>query len=301
MPDELNAQIAQRTNHRKYGKKLTAQKRHEPAKSAITVQASELIVPQGVFRQQDGEILGPLHIGDVGPAAKGVLLLDQSDCQATLRLPKPVTQSGLAVIVLATKDNEELHQIPPTRFPAMCLSTQEPIIASGYMYQLGHQEVLRHEPSIKLAIDEQPTEAMRCLVFQDQAGELWEQIQQHPVKQIFQIEPVLATDPGSQSIVIDVWDRQWISKKFEKVRPANAQVFMFSFRMMAAKADELLTKSGQAGVYWEPRSACGRFPNPNYHVTWLSHMTYQDAKYAQQTSPQTTTLARHGGQIWPSQ
>ena len=64
--------------------------------------------------------------------------------------------------------------------------------------------------------------------------------------------------------------------------------------MMATKAEELLSKSGQSGIYWEPRSACGRFPNPNYHVTWLSQMTYQDAKYAQQTSPQTTTLARHG-------
>ena len=294
MIDELNAQIANRADQRKYGKKMSSHKRHEPAKDNPTAQASELMVPQGVFKQQDGTILGPLQIGDVGPNAKGVLLVDQADCQATLRLPKPVSQMGLAVIVLATKNNEDMHSITPTRFTAMCLSTQEPLIASGYMYQLGHQEVIRHEPSNKLAIDEQPTEAIRCMVFKDQAGDFWEQLQQQPVNHIFQTEPLLATPPGSTSIVIDVWDRQWVSKKYEKVRPANAEVFTFSMRMLADKADELLAKSGQAGVYWEPRSACGRFPNSNYHVTWLPQMTFQDAKYAQQTSPQATTLARHG-------
>ena len=294
MIDELNAQIANRADQRKYGKKMSSHKRHEPAKDNLTVQASELMVPQGVFKQQDGTILGPLQVGDVGPNAKGVLLVDQADCQATLRLPKPVSQMGLAVIVLATKNNEDMHSITPTRFPAMCLSTQEPLIASGYMYQLDHQEVIRHEPSNKLAIDEQPTEAIRCMVFKDQAGDFWEQLQQQPVNHIFQTEPLLATPPGSTSIVIDVWDRQWVSKKYEKVRPANAEVFTFSMRMLADKADELLAKSGQAGVYWEPRSACGRFPNSNYHVTWLPPNDIPRC----QVCPANVTTGNHIGQAW---
>jgi hypothetical protein len=292
MPDELNAQIAQRTNHRKYGKKQQ-QKRFEASKERVTVSAAELVVPHGVFKQQDGTILGPLQVGDIGPNAKGVLLVDQADCQATLRLPTPVTQSGLAVIVLATKDNTDQHQMEPTRFPAMCVSTQEPLIASGYMYQLGSQAVMRHEPSVKLAIEEQATEAMRCLIFKDQAGQLWDQIQQHPVKHIFATEPLLAA-VDNVSPVIDVWDRQWVSKKFEKVRPASADIFVFAFRMLADKSEMLLAKSGQHGIYWEPRTPCGRYPSDHFHVTWLPNMTFQDAKYAQQTSPQATTLARHG-------
>ena len=292
MPDELNAQIAHRTNQRKYGKKSQA-KRNDANKDHITVKAAELVVPHGVFKQQDNTILGPMQVGDVGPNAKGVLLVDQEDCHATLRLPTPVTQAGLAVIVLATKQNTDQHQMEPIRFPAMCVSTQEPLIASGYLYQLGSQPVVRHEPTVKLAIEEQDTEAMRCLIFKDQAGKLWDQIQQHPVKHIFATEPLLAV-VDNVSPVIDVWDRQWVSKKFEKVRPASAEIFAFSFRMLADKSELLLTKSGQNGIYWEPRAPCGRFPNDGYHVTWLSNMTFQDAKYAQQTSPQATTLARHG-------
>ena len=185
MLDELNAQIAQRTNQRKYGKKnpMTT-KRGDAGRDQVTAKAAELVVPHGVFKQQDNIVLGPLQVGDIGPSARGVLLVDQEDSQATLRLPKPVTQAGLAVIVLATKNNADLHEAQPIRFPAMCVSTQEPLIASGYMYQLGTQQVLRHEPSVKLAVEEQPTEAMRCLVFKDQAGKFWDQIQQHPVKHI---------------------------------------------------------------------------------------------------------------------
>eukprot|EP00435_Cladocopium_sp_Y103_P023429 s2528_g5.t1 len=256
-------------------------------------QASELLVPQGVFKQQDGTLLGPMQVSDVGPNACGVLLVDEEDSQSTLRLPKPVTQHGLAVIVLASKDNADMHQTEPIRFPAMRVSTQQPLIASGYLYQLGSQQVQRHEPAVKLAIDEQPTEAMRCLIFKDQAGKLWDEIQQHPVKQVFQTEPLLAVVDNA-SRVIDVWDRQWVTKKYEKVRPNSAENFIFSFRMLADKSEALLAKSGQNGIYWEPRAPCRRYPNASYHVTWLSNMNFQNAKYAQQTSPQATTLARHG-------
>lgn len=120
----------------------------------------------------------------------------------------------------------------------------------------------------------------RQCVYKDQAGKFWDQIQQHPVA-----EPLLATQPDAQSPVIDVWDRQWMSKRFKKVRPGNAEIFSFAFRMLSDKAEELMSKSGQSGIYWEPRSSCGRYPNNNYHVTWIPNVTYQDAKYAQQTSP----------------
>ena len=295
MSDELNLQIANRVQNKKYGKKpQTKGRRGDGHREHLVLTAAEVQVPHGVFRQQDGTVLGPVHINEVGPNASGILVVDQADCHATLRLKTPVTQNGLAVIVLATPDNADAHSMEPIRFPALCLTTQEPLIASGYMYQLGAQQVSRHEPKTKLAIEERQTETVRCLVYKDQAGTFWEDLQNHPVKHIFQAEPCLQSKPDSGSPVIDVWDRQWVSKKYEKVRPANAEVFMFSFRMNAEPMEELITKSGHQGMFWEPRSPCGRFPNPSYHVTWLQNMTFQDAKYAQQTSPQATSLARHG-------
>ena len=295
MSDELNIQISNRVQNKKYGKKPQAKgRRGDGHKEHVVLSAAEVQIPHGVFRQQDGTVLGPVHVNEVGPNASGILVVDQADCHATLRLKTPVTQNGLAVIVLATHDNAGAHSMEPIRFPALCITTQEPLIASGYLYQLGSQQVSRHEPKTKLAIEEKQTETVRCMVYKDQAGPFWEELQNHPVKHIFQAEPCLQSKPDTGSPVIDVWDRQWVSKKYEKVRPANAEVFMFSFRMNAEPMEELITKSGHQGMFWEPRSPCGRFPNSSFHVTWLQNMTFQDAKYAQQTSPQATSLARHG-------
>lgn len=221
--------------------------------------------------------------------------MDNNQAEAILRLKQPVTQNGLAIIVLANRTSASDHLVPAIRFPAMFKKTQEPIIISGFMYQLGKHQVIRHEPQEKLAIDYVQAEAIRCLVFRDQAGPLWEKMGGHPVRAIFDAEPMLTSknDEG-QNVVIDVWDRQWYSKRFEKTKEQSADLFAFSFRVIATEVDTLLETSGSRGIYFEPRSACGRQPCESYHVTWLPHSTYQEAKYAQQTSPQKTSLVRHG-------
>lgn len=295
MQDELDAQIAARAKHRaQFGRKpaKASQKNTEQSKDMITIKAADLQVPEGVFKQHDGKVLGPLRAEQVGNNAEGVVLIDEEDSHAVLKLPTPVTQKGLAVLVLATKENANQHESEPIRFPALCLSTQEPLIAAGYLYQLGTQIVQRHEPQVKIAVDERDTEAIRCLVFQDQTS-LWEAMQSHPVKTVFASEPLLQHDRASEPVVIDVWDRQWVTKRFEKTKNKAAEMFVFSFRMLADKASELVSKSGANGIYFEPRSACGRFPSNTHHVTWIPNATFQEAKFAQQTSPQTTSLVRH--------
>ena len=296
MQDELALQIAARASHRKqYGRKSDRPtKRGEPKKDNLPIAAKELQVPHGVFKQQDGQLLGPLGADQVGPNASGVVIIDQDDADALLRIPTPVSQHGLAVIVLANQANATAHEIDATRFPVVCMSTQEPLIVAGYIYQLGAQHVQRHEPESKIAVDEQHTEVFRCLVFHDQAGKLWEDLQSHPVKTVFASEPILRVKDHQDSPIVDVWDRQWLSKRFEKVKAHNADIFAFNFRLITEDPEELIARSGSNGIYYEPRSACGRFPNGSYHVTWLQNATFQDAKYAQQTSPQSTSLARHG-------
>ena len=295
MSDELNTQIAKRTSQKKYfgkpGKNDKASKGGTTAPP--TVRAVDLSIPAGVFKQADGQPLMTLQHADIGPAAQGVLLVDQEDANATLKLPTPLTPHGLAVIVIATAHNEPMHQVEPIRFPAMCVLTQEPLIVSGYMYQKGKIHVERAKPAQLLAVEEQEAEAVRCLVFKDQADQLWNDMQQHPVKTIFQQEPLLQAQEGKPAPVIDVWSRDWMSKRFDKVKPHQAEVYTCSIRVLSQYHDALLAKSGTNGIYYEPRSQCGRFPSSQYHVTWLHNMTYQDAKYAQQTSPHATSLVRH--------
>ena len=116
----------------------------------------------------------------------------------------------------------------------------------------------------------------------------------HPVKAIFSSEALLIAGDPKEPVVIDVWDRQWVSKLFEKAKKTAADMFAFSFRMLATQANEVIAKSGTNGMYYGPRSPCGRLPSQEHHATWLPNASFQEAKYAHRTPPQVTTLVRHG-------
>eukprot|EP00438_Fugacium_kawagutii_P006940 Skav203606 [mRNA] locus=scaffold935:358599:363133:+ [translate_table: standard] len=292
---ELEAQIASRTQHRKsIGRKPNKPPpKQDPGGNPTMIKASDLTIPDGVFCQQGGPPLKSIKPDQVGPTACGVLILDQQDAEATLKLQRPVTPHALALIVIASPVNQTVHSNPVIRFPAMCNSTQEPVLVAGYMYQLGAQQVCRQESPNKLAVEERPAEAIRIVVFQDQAGELWTNMKDSPVKAVLQADDVLRPVNGA-SPVLDVWDRQWMTKRFEKVKSSQADLFTCLVRIDATLVETILTKSGQQGVYYEPRSICGRFPSNSHHVTWLPNMTYQEAKYALQTAPHKVSLVRHG-------
>eukprot|EP00438_Fugacium_kawagutii_P009646 Skav214995 [mRNA] locus=scaffold508:738590:743089:- [translate_table: standard] len=292
--DELDAQIASRTNQKKqFGKKPTKTTQKPEPTNKVSIQAKDLEVPEGVFCQQGGESLGPVTQAQLGPLAKGIIIVDQADSEAILKLQRPLTQHGLGVIVLATPANQGMHSTPAFRFPAICKLTQEPVLVAGHLYQLGAVMVGRNEPANKIAVEEQSAEALRCLVYRDQVGSLWESMQKQPVKAVFQRESRLMPDDG-ESPVIDVWDRQWLTKKFEKTQAHRADIFAFSLRVLSSHADQVVASSGSQGVYFEPRTPCGRYPSSCYHVTWLGHVDFQNARFAHQTSPQSTTLVRHG-------
>ena len=98
MADELNAQIANRTSQRKYGRKSDRQTARKPdaTKEVPSVQASELQVPHGVFRQQDGTVLSSLHVKKLVPKPVASFCLTKKTvkphCVFPNRSPKVVWQ-----------------------------------------------------------------------------------------------------------------------------------------------------------------------------------------------------------------
>ena len=259
--DELQQQIEKRADGvKQVGSKKSKQitGRNKEHKETPEIHVCDVEVPLGVFKQSEGQMLHQVTPEQIGPNAQGIILLDQSIADSTLRLPRPVTSKGLGAIVIATKNNMDQHSIAPIRFPAMCRHTQEPIILAGYMYQLGEQEVSRQEPEQKIAVEHHEAETIRCLVYKDQYPHDWDQLKKQPVKTIFDLEPLLLekTKEGSAKI-IDVWDRQWYSSRFERTRPDNADIFAFSMRLVSGTRDNILKRSGDNGVYYEPAHNVG--------------------------------------------
>eukprot|EP00438_Fugacium_kawagutii_P027990 Skav202941 [mRNA] locus=scaffold422:252756:257213:- [translate_table: standard] len=294
--DELQTQISARANQKKqFGRKPQQKKPQKPPQQMVIPRAADVMVPEGVFKQDNDQVVGPIDVHEIGPAAGGVAVIDQSEADAIMRLTRPVSAKGLAVIVLATPTNGHQHQGDPIRFPALCKLTQEPLLISGYLYQLGQQNVVRNEPKEKIIAEEQDVEVIRCLVYKDQAGPLWEGLAKQPVKAILQSEQaILGPAAGEPSPIVDVWDRQWVSKRFEKSPPEKADIFLVSFRILTRRADAVIAASGKKGIYYEPRSTCGRYPSSLYHVTWLNAAGLQEAKLAHQTAPNSISIVRHG-------
>eukprot|EP00435_Cladocopium_sp_Y103_P025329 s2077_g6.t1 len=94
--------------------------------------------------------------------------------------------------------------------------------------------------------------------------------------------------------ILDVWDRQYMNKQYQKVRPDQADVFSVVFRMPSSKATQLMTKNSVEGLYFEPRVQSGRAPSPSHRIVWLPKRGYADTVVAKQSTPIPTSIARAG-------
>ena len=292
MQDELDHQIKQRVGQTKsFGRKNAKLPRGTPTDRQTQVQAADLQIPPGIFQQKDGKPLASISAAQIGPQAQGVVLIDPCEADAMLKIPHPVTPHGLAIITLAPPDANPSNLI---KFPALCTATQEAIIVQGSLRQLGQIEVCRHEPTTKMAVDEPPVDAIRCVVYQDQAGSWWKTMHNHPVRAIFDVAGFAPKDGRPDLDIIDVWDRQWVTARYDRCKPEAADMFIFMFRIQSQHTSNILAKSGEHCIFFEPRSEDGRRPNNDYHVTWLSGGSLADAKLACQTAPHASSLARHG-------
>ena len=172
------------------------------------------------------------------------------------------------------------------RFPGRYEKTGEPFIGTGRLIQLGSTaEVCRHFPNTQVKVDEVETQVLRAVVYREELESGWQDFSQKPVK--FVLDHLGLSGGGEEDGVIDVWDRQWLSIKMERQKPQTADLFMVSFRLTGQDEKSLMSKSGEAGIYLEPRTADGRSPSDRYRVTWLPR-----------TDKATTMTSLQAAQTW---
>ena len=294
LPSELQQQLAARARsqqpvHRGRQRKVeeTGEKRPIP-----NIEAGDIAIPHGVFRQEDGSLLAQITMADVSKTCKGLLVQSQVEGATMLKATRPVTKEGLGLLIVPPPPNADEKLL--IKFPAHFRATEEPVILVGEMHQLGEKQVVRNLPEQQLAIEETATEVVRCLVFRDEHSGEWQEFKSQPVKHILE-RLNLDAKAGQGSGVLDVWDRQWVTHRFERMKPERATLFIVSLRLEASKLQDTLQKSGDDGVYVEPRASHGRGQNPEYAITWLhKSTTLSEAKLARQTSQHPATLARVG-------
>lgn len=284
-----NSNSSQEFGHRKMKKK-------QPKAPKVVVQltADDIGVPDGIFREAGGELLKQVHFASIGSDTRGVVVVDLSQALPYAKLTSPVSKRGLALIVVDT-DHPEVETIGmPLRFPAKCERTGEPVIISARILQIGNVAVVRTVSDQICQVEEVATVVIRMLTYRDELSYDWNKFLQQPVKTLLASFDDLQPKPNGQQVVIDCWDRQYVSLKLEKTRPIDAAMYIVTFRLEGVDLKSVLQQSGTDAIYVEPRDVSGKQPHEGFRVVWLNKHDKSMARLAQQSTPKWTSLVRSG-------
>eukprot|EP00435_Cladocopium_sp_Y103_P057637 s101_g19.t3 len=295
LPSELQAVIDARTaQQQQFGSKKTKKKMGGGPKKPIQLAAEDIGIPEGIFQDAMHQGLHQVPLSQIGPETCGIVVVNVQQAIPYLKFAKPISKFGLALLVIDPQD-PALHGIgDEIRFPARCERTSEPLLMSAKLVQLGSVLVSRTVPERSLKVEEVRTVVLRFAIYKDETEKQWDHIITRPVKHLVNSVPILGLKADGTSPIIDLWDRQYLNDRMERVKPESSTTFLTTFRIESCDVDGALKSSGTDGIYAEPRSADGRSPSPEYRVVWLNKQSKQSVLLASQATSEWTCVVRAG-------
>ena len=288
--DELKDVIQRRMKDpQQVGKKQNKIKNTKITKPKMQLTADQVAIPEAVFRQEDGHELSQIYANQINPNAMGVVLVSVDGAIPYFNLKSPVSQQGIALLIIDHDDARLPPSCQVTKVPAKCIATNEPMIVSLAMMQIGAKQVVRNLPAQCLQVPEVDNQVIRVQVYKDQASAKWDEFIQKPVKNLLSAQPF--ADLASAAI-LDVWDRQYMTNRMMKVPVPEAQLFMVNLRVETSAIQAIMSANGEDGKYYELRRSDGRQPDDAYQVVWLPGKTFAEAQVIQRASHIETALVR---------
>ena len=266
---------------------------------------ADVVVPTGVFTQQNGQAVPHLDIQQVSPNTKGIVLATESEYQPYAG-QKQLSSEGLAFLVLAPYTTETAALGEEIRFPAQSVATSEPVLLSAVLIQKGQQAVQRCLPKNQVHIAQLPTQTVKFLVYRDQFPNQWQDLVERPVKQILELIPEMRVcknsdcrckawhpaDNQGEEPILDVWQRDFLNIHFKKSKPVEASIFTCMMRLTKDCFEQVSKQSGTDGLYCEARTQDGHRQGEDFHTAWLSKHTVDEARVAKATSTVPASLIR---------
>ena len=318
LPTELEAHIAHRANakfgttvpHAKSKKQSVDRKRAK--QQLLSVDPASLQLAPCSFVASDGAPVAQLAFHEVTAQARGVAF-----CTAQQLYPFTTHYQALSVEALGLIATSEVRPeacsgapISSVRFPAIYGPTGEGVLLTGTLLQLGDASIqLASEDMMDLEVLD--TRVCRVMVYQDEFTRAWTEFCQAPIRSLLTLLPELtlcqdsrcrrdsgcrkfhpAVEEQVESVVLDVWNRQFQKAEGGKAEPSLASLFSALLRIPASALPPLL-RAAQAGVYFEPRSAGGG-TDPEYAVIWLPGQDLASARHTLQTCDRAVSLVRLG-------
>ena len=289
LADELKAMIQNKAGLPQVGAKINKTKPKVAKKTPLQLRADQLEIPHGVFKQTDGELLGQIQAAKIAPNSSGVALANIHEVLPFFDLKEPISQKGVALLILEHDDARLPNHCQVIKVPALCKDTKDPLIVKVAVIQLGSVAVTRNTPAQAIEVPEVPNTVVRVLVYKDQFQGTWQDFVRSPVRHLMKQPPFATLQPPD---VIDVWDRQFMSSRLTRTGPEESMIFSVNLRIKQEVLEDIFTANGVNGMYIEPRTPDGRQPADQYQVVWLPRKTFSEAQVCQQTSKVPATLVR---------
>ena len=295
LSEELQQQIEQRRQSGKgFGRKANKTKNNKPKagpQPEIILKASQIQIPASIFQQSDGTKLTQISLQQFQQRVRGIVVLNKDEAEPFLQLREPLSSDGIGILLLDFKDVmlPDSHRV--ITFPASCVETQEPMIVTAALVQLGKQEISRVLPANPVTVEQIETRVVRCVLYKDQAQIPWKSVVERPFKSILSLDGMQQIP---QEAILDVWDRQFLNKQFQKTQADHADLFSVTCRFTDAGATIALNSNATAGLYTEPRAPHGRESDPAFKVVWLPKRTFPETVVASQATAIPTAIARAG-------
>ena len=305
LEDELQAVIRHRTKD-----KRSVQARSKAASSspsALHVLPEDIVIPLGIFCLQTGEPVAQISPQQLGQNTHGIVAFTEREVQPYLH-HSPTAATGIGFLVLSPYSELLAEQGQVVRFPVQSKVTAEPMLVSAVLLQRGTINVIRNTPSQPPAVEQVSTQTIKCLLYRDQLSDQWQTVVAAPVKFIIGMVDCLQvckspecscsrwhpTRHKSDTPILDVWQRDFLSIHFQKMRAADAQIYAVAMRVTSEVFALLFKQSGISGLYVEPRSDDGRGQDPKYHTIWVPRQPLSDVKALQAMQTTPVSLIRVG-------
>eukprot|EP00438_Fugacium_kawagutii_P014883 Skav218191 [mRNA] locus=scaffold4385:54376:81512:+ [translate_table: standard] len=295
MGHELQQVIQQRAKEGKpFGSKKSKNKTpSQPNARPVVVAPEDVSIPGGIFQDANHNPVQQINIAGVTAGAKGIALATVQQASSYLKYPKPLSKHGLALLVLDHHGALPSNVGTDIRFPARCEKSGEPIILGAKLLQLGSTPITRIPPAQAAKIDEVANAVIRIVVFRDEWEYEWQDFISRPVKSLVDTLSWLAPADG-KSPILECWDRQFLTFRLQKSPPSDADLFCVNVRVDSPDMNDILGRSGQRGIYAEPRTPDGRAPAEQYRVIWINKSDKMAVTLAGEATSQWTSLVRSG-------
>ena len=293
LPSELASVIKKRAESGKpFGDKKKKQHFAESVKGPLVLQPQDVSIPDGLFKQGEDQLVSQISLTAIRPDASGIVVVSAQQAQPYLKLAKPLSTFGLALLVMEHNDPSFNGIGQVIRFPGRFEKTGEPFIGTGRLIQLGSMEVCRYYPQSQIKVDEVANHVYRVIAYRDEFEADWEDFVQRPIKHV--LDFLGFKSGGEDEGVIDVWDRQWLSIRMDRQKPMQADIFQVNLRVTGVEEKQIMARSGTKGYYVEPRSVDGRSPSDSYRVVWLPKTDLANAITSLQAAKTWACLVRAG-------